>query len=104
MEDKKLSEYTWVINRLKEIEENNPISIEGIMKVVEEISYMSNYGIFPEQICELLEGICHNDYGWSNQPDITKEQLAHRIQMSNKVIELARFWNKVLVKDLESRN
>lgn len=96
--------HTMYYERIKEIVDTHPISIEGIMQVVEQVAYMSDYGIYPDQICKWLKGICHNDYGWSGQPPITDKELADRIVLSNEVIDVAQFWNRALHKDYATRN
>ena len=90
--------------RIKEIVETHPISTEGIMQVVEQVAYMSDYGIFPDQICKWLKGICHNDYRCSGQPHMKDSELSERITLSNEVIDVAQFWNRVLHKENEARN
>lgn len=97
-------EQTVCYDRIKEIVDTHPICLDGLMQIVEQVAYMSDYGIYPDQICKWLKGICHNDYGWSGQPPITDKELADRIVLSNDVIDVAQFWNRALHKDYATRN
>jgi hypothetical protein len=96
-----MENYEKHFKRLEEIENTHPISMDGIMQVVEQVTYMSDYGIYTGQVCNWLKGICHNDFGWSNQLPITKLELYQRLKLSNDVLDMATFWNTVLKKKIE---
>jgi hypothetical protein len=87
-------------NRIEELINTHPINMDGIMQVIEQITYMSNYGVFPDQICKWLKGLHQNDFGWSGQSAITEEEIRERLILCTEVIRFAQYWHRNLVSNL----